>query len=583
MSKRRTYWLVGGGGTLLLLLVVLWAALGPNAPIRISRETTYLTSPLKEDGLVDYCLAVERQRSQQVRPQQNGAIPLAKAIAVGWTPEKDRLICEQLDIPWPIAGRVVVPDDDEQLEIIQYWLYSAADVVPPPEEDRFYEAGEAIAAAMRAPWRRDQFPLLADWVESNQAGLDRLQAIENCTHYFLPTPQDEDFKDRNAFLIDGNTAALRSAARCLLVRAMFRLGEGNADAAWRDLRIVFRLSHLLTPSPSVFDVLMRGTLRCQAIAAARQLIASEWCDDQLLQEIEQFCDTLPPVTDMADAIDATERFLALDYGAMVAAADKGVEVPGCLCCQPGQMWFRAPFDRNAFLMRINHWCDQLVSTARSHPVGQARVDAVNAFDASLHTLVFQRSDWGVARDVALNQTARGRILGDIFSWKMLLSLHQGFEVELSRHAEFQMFRVAIALERYRRGTGDYPAQLSELEGRIDADLLADPFSNNPLVYQRIDDRYMLYSVHRNQKDEQGDRGFAAGAEELDLGDRMTKDLGDDLVFRVPLPEFTLPAVRDHGDDYWDDGMGMGMAMEGEWDEFLEIPEEFDDEESPLDD
>ena len=65
----------------------------------------------------------------------------------------------------------------------------------------------------------------------------------------------------------------------------------------------------------------------------------------------------------------------------------------------------------------------------------------------------------------------------------------------------------VALQRYRVEKGAYPASLDELKqaGYIDA-LPADPYSDGSLVYKVLDDRFTLYSVGPDFKDDGGKPG-----------------------------------------------------------------------------
>lgn len=59
--KRSIFWLIGGIFVMMLGLF-LYQLLGPNPPIIISKETTYITAPLWSSGLPDY----ERKRADDV-------------------------------------------------------------------------------------------------------------------------------------------------------------------------------------------------------------------------------------------------------------------------------------------------------------------------------------------------------------------------------------------------------------------------------------------------------------------------------------------------------------------------------------
>ena len=52
----------------------------PRPKITISKETTYITEPLRADGCVDYVAAVKRHCSEGVTPENNAAIPFWQAV-----------------------------------------------------------------------------------------------------------------------------------------------------------------------------------------------------------------------------------------------------------------------------------------------------------------------------------------------------------------------------------------------------------------------------------------------------------------------------------------------------------------------
>ena len=57
-------------------------AAGRRVAVTISKGTTYLTSPLRPDGYVDYVAAVNARYGQGVTPENNAAVLLWKATGV---------------------------------------------------------------------------------------------------------------------------------------------------------------------------------------------------------------------------------------------------------------------------------------------------------------------------------------------------------------------------------------------------------------------------------------------------------------------------------------------------------------------
>src|SRR5215467_16284740 len=62
----------------------------PKPKITISKETTYLTEPLRPDGYPDYVAALNQRMSEGVTPDNNAAVLLMKAFGPRDIPEQFR-------------------------------------------------------------------------------------------------------------------------------------------------------------------------------------------------------------------------------------------------------------------------------------------------------------------------------------------------------------------------------------------------------------------------------------------------------------------------------------------------------------
>jgi hypothetical protein len=75
---------------------------------------------------------------------------------------------------------------------------------------------------------------------------------------------------------------------------------------------------------------------------------------------------------------------------------------------------------------------------------------------------------------------------------------------VERQTYLQEAALACALERYRRACGEYPEALAALVPQFTAKLPTDLMTGEGLKYQRANkDKFSLYSVGWNQKDESG--------------------------------------------------------------------------------
>lgn len=95
--------------------------------------------------------------------------------------------------------------------------------------------------------------------------------------------------------------------------------------------------------------------------------------------------------------------------------------------------------------------------------------------------------------------------------------------------------VAVAIERFRRDRGAFPAQLSELVPQYLREIPLDPYSGRPLLFRSANYAYTVYSVGPNQQDDQGDLSSELErAQQRGWGRRLIR--GTDIGARVLIQE-----------------------------------------------
>jgi hypothetical protein len=80
---------------------------------------------------------------------------------------------------------------------------------------------------------------------------------------------------------------------------------------------------------------------------------------------------------------------------------------------------------------------------------------------------------------------------------------------------------ALAAERYRRLHGNWPQSLTQLTPDLVAVVPTDPFNGDPLLYRRLPNGVVIYSVGKDGEDNGGN---------VDSG--KTNDPGTDIGFRL---------------------------------------------------
>src|SRR4051794_31750173 len=86
--KRSALWWIAAAAFFLFLLF-LYQLLGPNPPIIVSRQTTYITAPLVRNGLPDYEKYWFQQSRKGITSENNAAVLLRQALGPGDTSPAD--------------------------------------------------------------------------------------------------------------------------------------------------------------------------------------------------------------------------------------------------------------------------------------------------------------------------------------------------------------------------------------------------------------------------------------------------------------------------------------------------------------
>jgi hypothetical protein len=170
-----------------------------------------------------------------------------------------------------------------------------------------------MRAALRRPWTAKDFPQLADWMVANAKPLDLIVKAANRPHYYcprLPGP-DNTIPGLSGVLFSGMTLQ-RSLATALSVRATFRLATGKPDEAMGDVLAARRLARHFARGGFTIDTIVG--LACDGIATLAATAVLDRPDVTAEQLVRYLADlrALPPMPNVADALDSGERLLFLD-------------------------------------------------------------------------------------------------------------------------------------------------------------------------------------------------------------------------------------------------------------------------------
>jgi hypothetical protein len=510
-----------------LVAGVVLVAAGPPAggqppkkgSFTVGKETTYVTGPLEKDGRIDYAAALNERLAKGVTPQNNANVLIWQALG-----------------PRPEGGSGMPPEFFRLLGIPE----------PPLKGDYFIglnqfarerlktEPGQPLydqqSRAMQYPWTAKENPEIAGWLKANEKPLAVIVEATKRTHYYMPLLPTRDAKGASSGLIGAllpSVQKCREATSALTARAMLKLGQGAADDAWQDLIACHRLGRLVGRGGTLIEGLVGIAIDAIAIRTDLVFLDRGKLDAKRLDACLRDLQALPPLPDVAEKIDLTERFMFLD--AVMQLDRQGVNYLGALSGVTGQpnplpgVAFKG-IDWDPVLRDANDKYDRLTATLRKETRAERQKELAR-IDMEIRAIKAKApggKDLTRAAVEKLTGKELGQAVGNIL-FGLLMPAADKVQDAVDRAYQHQdNLAVALALARYRVDNKQYPKDLAALTPKYLTEVPGDAFSGKGLVYRPAGDGYLLYSVGVNGRDEGG-----RGPEE--------QPPGDDLAVRMPVP------------------------------------------------
>lgn len=569
-ESTRRYWICGGGLVLTgIIATFLFQLFGPNPRIVVSEATTVITQPLREDGLPDYQKHWRDLGREGVTHENNGAVLFWQAVWPGELSQEDRLPMSEIlgfEQEPDANGALQAPFSAVVREQIARWLTEQYQeglsdqelaVLSSPENQKLITeqtAEEVIDRAMSRPWTSEQVPPLADWVARNEKPLALLIEASQRPKWWSPSPS----------LLDGNWAGgvalllpdihtTRDVARAFNLRAMWHVGEGRLPEAWNDLKVNFRLARVTGAGPTLVGQIVAIAIDGMTLNKVIALLQQEELDAAFARQVLDDLNAMEKPCDIVRSFDESERITFADT--VVMLADTVVmlmdDTPSISVQNLGlgdaadfvDAMMRLKVDWNIGLREANSWYNRLVESA-SLPTRTERLAAYEKYEQDLSHVARTANAPGRLIASLFSSEARSAVISDVLISLMLPALGAAMNAEDRAITMLDLTRTAAALAVYRAEQGVYPETLDQLMPGVLDKVPDDLYSGKPFIYRRMPDGgYLLYSVYENGADDGGTNiggdiihgeWVAEESEEFDYENT-------DIVIRVPMPKFELPA------------------------------------------
>ena len=453
--------------------------------IVVSKETTYVTGPLRPDGSVDFAAALNELAGKGVTKENNAAVPLLQIV--GLSPMYRET--EQ--------GRETTKEIIRQFGIQPGKL----DLYPLAKEEEF---------TLRRPWKADEAEALATWLANNQAALDTCVQAFQRSRYFVPTVQSQSFWEPSSGTM---VSSARALAKLLIARGFLHAEAGEYKEAWRDIQAARQFGTLFEQEPLILGVL--GSVAILNLAdTAMQRLALHGADKTLLSAMLDDVSRRPaPNLDWALH---TERVYLVYANCEILKAfhDNTSEAAKMLELPDGQKWTSGEEKRLLAILRDVDHNEAMTAFNRHLDANDAIVKIKDFHRRQAAARKYNEQQEQVRATLKKQRLPKADASAQVktqwfvdvmtFTSGLLLPAQVKLHDMIDRSEQSRRITmVALALEMHKREHGVYPKTLDALAPAYLKAVPTDLFSGKALVYKPHDGTYDLYSVGPDGKDDGG--------------------------------------------------------------------------------
>ncbi|HBV66417.1 MAG TPA: hypothetical protein DEF45_25760 [Rhodopirellula sp.] len=420
--------------------------------IKIDRETTFLTGPLRTDGTVDYPAGINGRMKQGVTPEHNACVLLCEAMRP----------LKAWEMPPEYFQEIPRTPPPRDRSYVRYLAAEVADPLTDAERQRVELILTFIEDDPR-PWTRSEFPEVAKVLDGDDEPLKTVAAAAKRDRFYSPImTRGLDDVDPVPLVaaMDPMTTQMPYMVHSLRFRAMLNLGEGNQEAAWKDLLACFKLARLIGMGPSKIHA-QRHYMLEELNCAAMEVFIRE--TDPSAVQAKRYLDalrSLPSRARLSEKVDLFERCACLDSLLVIRANQEGAIA--YLDCEPGlaaagkmvNLFWKDAIDWNKTLRIANRYYDRLVESLEKSNAAQRHEEAK----------VLQKKLKGIAeKSIGIrgtDDTANGRatteskseILAAIVAANLMSDIDKYLLLESRVKQRFAKNEITLALAARRKET-----------------------------------------------------------------------------------------------------------------------------------
>lgn len=486
--------------------------------ITVSKDTTFITKPLKADGYPDYIEALNATLGAGATVENNMGAEVFRLVGC-------YEVHKAIRKPYFARMGMAVPP--------QYGSYlSFYHMLSPygPQQERtptgdeinaWTKAQEEYDIALDGVWDEQMCPSVAKWLEQMEGPLDEVIAMSNRTHFFMPyitVPDHEsDIPELIAILLPG-AQKVRELARGLAVRAHYLIGTGDIDGAIAHSIALHRIGRISMRGGTLVEGLVGIAVDNIGCGVDQAILLHGEPTTSQLESLAAGLGKLPKGASLGLKIHQCERFMFLDTtitiakkgpGALTVLDDlTGSAATGNDALENIVYGLAGPLIKwDDVLKRANSWYDRIYGVTQIEEPAARRV-AFAAADADLEKTIAKAKDpTGLAASFLFGGKSPSDIateqLGTTLIALLLPAMNAAVSAEDQMHMRLRLSKVAIAVERYKRDNDEYPDDLESIVPKYLPGIPSDDFGTGAISYVKSADVVRVYSFGRNLNDDGG--------------------------------------------------------------------------------
>jgi len=401
-------------------------------------------------------------------------------------------------------NRIIRPVTDDSLNAAP--LYNKA--VELYEEKSSDETSELLGTKYNEA-AAEQKLLIEEWLNNNEEIFDLVIAATHKPHYWQEY-QEADGGEGLIHILMPHLAGYRRLVYALRWRAHLRADKGRYEDAFSDIKTSYRFGQHVKGNFVLIEQLVGMAIESVAARTLRSILSKHKINSSALAVLQKDFEQIIAGEDFVANLEK-EKLLAYDeiqrcftqdrLGGGHLYLSRVTALGGYADCENA---FN-PYDEALTLIFSPKKWPAVAHFLFMHPNKRQTREAADRYYDWAENMVRKTPAQIRAEGMDIENETTKMVEGNLLLQVLTPALGRIAELAHRTKADIEATLTIIAVLRYKQDIGSYPENLNEMVavGYL-KELPMDPWSDKPLVYKKMDDDFILYSVGPNFIDDGGE-------------------------------------------------------------------------------